>query len=210
MAHLFFAAGEMRPTDTTTDKLWRIAEPVCTAAGYELVDIVLTQSPSGWVLRVFIDNLPEQHGADTELHEVSRISFADCERVSHELSAVLDVEDPISQAYNLEVSSPGLDRSLRTRAHFERFMGQEIKLTLRHGLAGRRNFKGTMVSLGPASGTAGGTDARTGADNDVADTAASDEILTINVDGTDYRLPFRDIESARLVPNYDALFQRDR
>ena len=196
----------MRPTDTTTDRLWRTADPVCTAAGYELVDIVLAQSPNGWVLRVFIDNLPEQQGADAELPDASRISFADCERVSHELSAVLDVEDPISHAYNLEVSSPGLDRPLRTRAHFARFMGQEVKLMLRHGLAGRRNFKGTMISLGPSSGAADGM----GPDKGTADTGVGDEILTINVDGTDYRLPFRDIESARLVPNYDALFQRDR
>ncbi len=71
------------------------------------------------MLRIFIDR-PEGVGLD------------DCERVSHEISALLDVEDPVPTAYTLEVSSPGLDRVLRTPAHFQRFVGERVRLELRN------------------------------------------------------------------------------
>jgi ribosome maturation factor RimP len=131
----------------------------------------------------------------------ARISFADCERISRELSAVLDVEDPIAHAYSLEVSSPGLDRPLRTVAHFERFIGEVVKVTLAGGIGGRRNFKGTLVAVSGAAGTTSEHDQTTSEQ-------AGQVMMTINVDGTEYRLPFNDIESARLVPDWDALFPR--
>src|SRR5690606_32844727 len=125
-----FCPEGMRHNDSTIERLWNIAEPVCTGAGYELIDLALTQSRSGWVLRVFIDH-PHDAGAadDTVAPEGdpgSHIGLDDCERVSRELGAVLDVEDPIDQAYSLEVSSPGLDRPLRKVAHFERYLDQEV------------------------------------------------------------------------------------
>jgi ribosome maturation factor RimP len=191
----------MKPTDATTTRLWNIAEPVCAGAGYEFVDLVLTQSGSGWVLRVFIDYpLDHSTGTDKDASSDSRISFDDCERVSRELSAVLDVEDPITHPYSLEVSSPGLDRPLRAAAHFERFVGQVARVTLHQGINGRRNFKGTLVSVVPGLLDASGHDEHTFEQADVT--------ITINVDGTEYRLPFNDIENARLVPDWDALFQR--
>lgn len=195
----------MKLTDPTTERLWKIAEPVCTGAGYELVDLMLTQTRGGWVLRVFIDYPPHEAGqgagpSDAQ-GEGSRIGFTDCERVSHELSAVLDVEDPIHHAYSLEVSSPGLDRPLRTVEHFERFIGQDIKVTMHQGLGGRRNFKGKLVTLSR------GREALAPG-HDSTPTDADEVMITMNVDGTEYRLPFNDIESARLVPDWNMLFQR--
>ena len=199
----------MRPTDTTRQKLMEITEPVCAGAGCELVDLLLTQSQSGWVLRVFIDYpapaVPEEHLVTEE--DVSRagipgfvdeagvglpgVGLEDCERVSRELSAVLDVEDPIGQAYNLEVSSPGLDRPLRTLAHFRRFLGQEAKVRLHAGLDARRNFKGRLVAVRqPPEG------------------GEEDATIIIDVDGKHQALPFDDIENARLVPDWDALFAK--
>lgn len=154
-----------------SDELFALIEPVCEGAGYELVDLEF----KGDVLRVFID-----FPADDD----RSIGFDDCARLSHELSAVLDVEDPIVQKYSLEVSSPGIDRPLRTAEHFRRHLGQEAKVTLLSGLNGRRNFKGTLASV-----------------------ASDDNAVTINVDGQDYEFPLADLSSAKLVPDWDALMK---
>ena len=266
----------MKATDATTERLWRIAEPVCVGAGYELVDMALVQSPQGWVLRLFIDHLEEASNLDEKgsvgdaapgdgdasgVVEGSRISFVDCERLSRELGPVLDVEDPIGHAYELEVSSPGLDRPLRTIGHFERFLGQQARIVLGDGLAGRRNFKGTLCAVHRSVGEKGSpvatspdgtapegtttattsratdstttdstttdsdsttttTDSTT-TDSTTADSTTTDSTTTdstvpsssdetvsivLEVDGVEYKLPYRDIVSARLVPNWDALF----
>lgn len=183
-----------------------IAAPVCAGTGCELVDLALSQSQAGWVLRVFIDYPapPVPEGPLVTEEDVSRagipgfgdlpgVGLEDCERVSRELSAVLDVEDPIAQAYNLEVSSPGLDRPLRTLAHFRRFLGQEAKVRLHAGLDARRNFTGRLVAVRqpPEGGEAEAT-------------------IIIDVDGKHYELPFDDIDNARLVPDWDALFAKGR
>lgn len=186
----------MKAAPTTTEKLWRIAEPVCSGAGYELVDMTLVRSQRGWILRVFIDHLPG-FGSIDKVGEVaggdlgaahSAIGFADCERVSRELSAVLDVEDPIGHAYALEVSSPGIDRPLRTLRHFEGHVGQTVKVTLRSGVAGRRNFKGALVAV----------------------TESQPSSIVMDVDGTEHVLSFGDIASARLVPDWDSLLAKGR
>lgn len=167
--------------------LLEIAEPVCHDSGYELVDIEYTSSPSGWVVRVYIDRRqdivppPGKGGID----------FEDCEALSRQLGAVLDVEDPVPHHYSLEVSSPGIDRPLRTAAHFQRHLGETAKVALREGLAGRRNFKGVLRTLEPSPGP----DA---------------EVVVIDVEGTEFRLPIRDVASARLVPDWDALMKGRR
>jgi ribosome maturation factor RimP len=96
------------------------------------------KNESGWILRVFIDG-PGGVGLD------------DCARVSHQISTTLDVEDPISAHYSLEVSSPGLNRPLKKEADFRRFVGQKAKIRTKHPLGvvehGRRNFSGTLVSV---------------------------------------------------------------
>jgi ribosome maturation factor RimP len=229
----------MRQTDPTTDKLLRIAEPVCTGAGYELVDLTLVPSREGWVLRVFIDYLPlppipastlpaaqdaatapaaggpgpgigpadvdadDDGDGDADDGERSEISFEDCERVSRELGAVLDVEDPIGHAYRLEVSSPGLDRPLRKLEHFRRFLGHEVKIKLHDGIDGRHNYKGRLLAVTPAADLDGAADAARGAGG--AAEAGGRPTIILEVDGKQHELPFDDIESARLVPDWDAV-----
>jgi ribosome maturation factor RimP len=117
------------------EKLKNVAEPVVTGQGYELVDVEWTRGQEGWVLRVYID----RDGG---------VNLNDCADVSHQLSATLDVEDEIPVAYSLEVSSPGLDRPLKTEAHFKRFLGQKAKIRTRHPVGEtRRNFSGTLLAV---------------------------------------------------------------
>lgn len=210
----------MRPADTIIERLWSIAEPVCTNSGYELVDIVHSQSPQGWVLRVFIDHPPDPEQRDPDpiegvrvdppgdVHQDrSTIGLRDCEQISRQLSAILDVEDPLEHAYNLEVSSPGLDRPLRKPSHFRRYLGQIAKVTLRDGLDGRRNFKGTMVAVAD-SDSPEQRPAPESADIPAGFSLSDATTLVMNVDGTEYRLPLGDIQNARLVPDWNDLFRR--
>ncbi len=129
-------------------------------AGYELVDVEWKHEQGGWVIRIFIDS-------------PKGVSHEDCEQVSRQVSATLDVHDVVPHAYNLEVSSPGLNRPLRTSEHFRRFVGQKARVKLKDGLEGRRNFAGRIVA---AEGTA----------------------VTIEVDGKEYTLPLADVEKANL------------
>lgn len=171
----------MKTPDDIRRELLAITEPVAADSGYELVDVEYTTSPSGWIVRVYIDRQPEWAAVK------GGISFDDCERLSRQLSAVFDVEDPVPHAYSLEVSSPGLDRPLRTAAHFQRYLGETAKIALGEPQAGRRNFKGIMRALEPSPQDA--------------------QVLVIDVDGAEFRLPLADIASARLVPDYDSLMK---
>jgi ribosome maturation factor RimP len=165
----------MTTDDDTHARLIEIAESVCEGAGYELVDLHYQRGPQGWVVRVYIDN---PHGAARALNQAA-ISFSDCERLSRELSAVLDVEDPIPHSYSLEVSSPGFDRPLRTLDHFRRFLGEQARIALHRSVGGRRNFQGRLL-------------------------AADEQEIEIEIDGTLHRLPRAEVSSARLVPDWDA------
>jgi ribosome maturation factor RimP len=102
------------------------------------------------------------------------IAIEDCERVSHQVSGVLDVEEPITSAYTLEVSSPGFDRPLFKAKDFERFAGNGVKITLKIPVDGRRNFTGLIQGM------------------------ADDNIL-IEVDGEVYELPINKLSKARLI-----------
>jgi ribosome maturation factor RimP len=175
----------MSSRDPLHQRLVAIVEPVCVAAGYDLVDLRLKSDQGGWVLRVFIDvhtsELENTSGASLDPDWWKHgVDLADCERLSRELSAVLDVEDPIPHTYSLEVSSPGIDRPLRTPAHFRRFVGAEVKIALVVPLVGtdRKNFKGEL-------------------------TAAADDHVTVNVDGQPFQLPLADVDTAKLVPDWD-------
>src|SRR5688500_30049 len=95
------------------DRLIALIEPLLARLGYELVELEYVAGRSSGVVRIFID-------------KAEGIRVEDCERVSREVSALLDVEDPIPSAYRLEVSSPGFDRVLRTKPHFERFTGERV------------------------------------------------------------------------------------
>jgi ribosome maturation factor RimP len=169
-------------------KLIEIIEPVVNAAKLELVDVRFLLDQRGWTLRVQID-VPVAN--ITNIAEVStdRVSLADCEAISHELSAVLDVEDPIKQAYALEVGSPGIDRPLRLPSHFAHFQGCEVKITLALPLqladgGERRNFKGLLQGVSPDQ----------------------DKIM-IECDGQSFELVIADIETAKLVPDWDAVMK---
>jgi ribosome maturation factor RimP len=148
------------------EALMRLLEPPIEALGFELLDLELAQAGRGGVLRIFIDRANEP---DTS------VTVDDCAAVSHAVSEVLEIEDPIKGNYTLEVSSPGFDRILRKRAHFERFVGERIFAELKLPLEGRRRFVGMLKSIG------------------------NDSIL-VEVDGRPYELPLERIQKARLRP----------
>ena len=137
-----------------------LLEAPVQALGYELIDVKAPTGPND-VLRVYID------------HE-GGVNADDCELVSRQVSAVLDVEDPIPGKYVLEVSSPGLDRPLRTLEHFQRYCNQVVKVTLSQSRDGHRNFTGRLLS-------------------------AENQELVVEVDKETFRLALSDITSARLV-----------
>jgi ribosome maturation factor RimP len=122
---------------TLRERLIALIEPLVGRLGYELVELEQTSGRGSAVVRLFIDS-PEGVG------------LTDCERVSREVSALLDVEDPIPTAYTLEVSSPGFDRVLRTPAHFARFIGARIAVELTAPREGRRRYTGTLLTADEA------------------------------------------------------------
>ena len=147
-----------------TDKLEALLAPVVERLGYELVDLEFTGAGKGSVLRVFIDS-------------DDGVTLDDCAKVSDQVSGVLDVEDPIPGEYNLEISSPGLDRPLNRVTHYTRYAGAEIKVKMVKGYPGRLRLKGVLEGI-------------------------EDEQVLLAVDGEMHRLPLDKIESARLVPSY--------
>ncbi|MGC9401260.1 MULTISPECIES: ribosome maturation factor RimP [Vibrio] len=105
-----------------------------SASGYELVGLEFIRAGEHSTLRIYIDH-------------ANGINVDDCSEVSRQVSAVLDVEDPISVAYNLEVSSPGLERPLFTAAHYEQFIGHEVNIVLKMAVENRRKWKGDIHSV---------------------------------------------------------------
>lgn len=151
----------------TDIRLHDLLEPGARALGFEIVAVEKSGRGRSTVLRVYID------GPDG-------VTVDDCANVSRQLSAILDVEDPIPDHYRLEVSSPGLDRPLSKREHFEAVVGERVKLKTHNLVEGRRRFDGLLQ-------------------------AVDGDSVTVDVDGEVYRLAFSDIAKARLVPDYDEL-----
>ena len=147
----------------TGDELASMLEPTIERLGYELADLEVRLGGKSGLIRVFIDK-PEG------------IGLGDCEKVSRAVSALLDVEDPVPGNYDLEVSSPGLDRKLTKVKHFQRFMGETVKVKTRFPLEGRRRFRGKLLS-------------------------ADDEKIVVEVDGVSHSLALTMIDTARLVPD---------
>jgi ribosome maturation factor RimP len=146
-------------------KLAELVRDTVEPMGYECVGVDYATGAGGsGVLRVYIDH-------------ADGIGLDDCEAVSHQLSGALDVADPIAGQYDLEVSSPGLDRPLFELAHFRRFVGSQAQVRLLDKLDGRRRFTGRIVGVD------------------------GDDVL-LDVDGARTALPFARIESARLVPEF--------
>jgi ribosome maturation factor RimP len=125
-------------TMTLRERLIALIEPVLTRLGYELVELEYAAGRTQAVVRLFIDS-------------PAGIMVDDCERVSRDVAALLDVDDPIPTAYTLEVSSPGFDRVLRTPAHFERFVGERVFVELKAPRAGRKRYTG-VLQLATATG----------------------------------------------------------
>jgi ribosome maturation factor RimP len=118
--------------------------PTIQSIGLELLGVEYLPSPGGAVLRLYID-VPA--GAQGDDGAPRMVGIEDCEAVSREVSAQLDVEDPISGHYTLEVSSPGVDRPLFTAAQFARFLGEEAKVVLQLPQDGRRRFQGRIAAV---------------------------------------------------------------
>ncbi|EHS1185606.1 ribosome maturation factor RimP [Vibrio vulnificus] len=145
-------------------QLTEMLESAVVASGYELVGLEFIRAGEHSTLRIYID------------HE-NGITVEDCAEVSHQVSAVLDVEDPISVAYSLEVSSPGLDRPLFKTAHYEQFIGQEVNVVLKMAVANRRKWKGEIHSV-------------------------DGEAITLTVDGQQEEFALSNISKANLIPKF--------
>ena len=137
-------------------------EPVVESMGYELVGIEFHSSEHHGVLRIFID------------HD-NGITVDDCAKVSRQISAVIDVEDPVEIAFDLEVSSPGINRPLFKFSDFEKYSGSQAKIKLGVALNGRKNFSGVLQGVD------------------------ENQQVIIDVDNEIYELPYQDIARANLV-----------
>lgn len=126
------------------------AERVARSHGLEIFDVQLRRESVGTVLRVIIDR-PDPGTRTTP--EEDAVGIADCQRVSHDLSALLDVEEDdlgqaaLGQAYTLEVSSPGLDRPLRHEADYRRFTGRLAKIVTAEPIDGQSAFAGRLAGM---------------------------------------------------------------
>ena len=116
------------------DKIEEFAEALLPSLGLELVEVQFRREGHGWVLRLFIDC-------------EGGVSLDNCTEVSREVSRFLDVEDLIGHAYHLEVSSPGLERPLRSLADFQKFSGEKARIRLRENLDGQKVFIGTIGQI---------------------------------------------------------------
>jgi ribosome maturation factor RimP len=165
------------------EQLLALAEPLVQRLGYELVDVEYVATRSEATLRVYIDwpdgkmSAAAAAAGDDGTRAFDGIGVEDCERVSRELSALLDVEDPIAVPYQLEVSSPGADRILRTPAHYRRFAGERALVELAAPRDGRRRFTGTLVRTG-------------------------DEDFDVNVDGSVVTIRYAEVARTRLAPDW--------
>ena len=119
-------------------QLTEMLEAPVAASGYELVGLEFIRAGEHSTLRIFIDH-------------ANGINVEDCAEVSRQVSAVMDVEDPISGQYNLEVSSPGIERPLFSFPHYRRFLGHEVRIRTYRAIEGRRNFSGAIGSVSEKS-----------------------------------------------------------
>jgi ribosome maturation factor RimP len=149
----------------TREQLLGLLEPAIEALGYELSDVEMNLEHGRGLIRLFIDR-------------DDGITLEDCAKVSHQVSGLLEVEDPIAGDYNLEVSSPGADRKLVKPEHFDRFAGSMVKVRLKRLVDGRRRLKGQLL----------------GRDG---------ERIQVRLDGKDVSVAMTEIEVARVVPDWN-------
>lgn len=152
----------------TQEELSELLAPAIADLGLELVGIEFSPTAGSSLLRVYIDE-PERG-----------VTIDDCEKASREISALLDVNDPVAGRYTLEVSSPGLERPLFTLQHFARFIGEVAKVNVNLPLDGRRRFQGVIRAI-------------------------EGDRVVIDQDGTPVSIAHANVGRARLVPDYAAL-----
>ncbi len=148
----------MRTVESTLRN--RLASLV-NAMGYEFVGCELQRQGRGSVLRIFIDN---ENG----------ITLTDCSNVSRQVSAMLDVDDPVQGQYTLEISSPGINRPLFEMSHYQKYIGSHVKVRIQASINGRRNFAGVLQRVGEMN-------------------------IYLLVDEEEIMLPFSEIEKANIV-----------
>lgn len=147
------------------EQLQAMLAPVVESLGYQCWGIEFISQGRHSLLRVYID----REGG---------ILVEDCEAVSRQVSAVLDVEDPISSEYTLEVSSPGMDRPLFTLEQFAKHAGEQVKIKLRSPFDGRRNFQGLLRGV-------------------------EEQDVVVLVDDHEFLLPIDLIDKANIIPRFD-------
>lgn len=148
----------------TVEHLHDLLEPGAAALGFEVVAVQILgrERPT---LRVYID------GPDG-------VGVADCAKASHQFSAILDIDEPVSGAYDLEVSSPGTDRPLVKPEHFKAAVGESVRLRLKVSQDNRRRFTGELL-------------------------ATNEDSVVVEVEGEKFSLNYNDMDKARVVPSYD-------
>ncbi|GDX84567.1 ribosome maturation factor RimP [Methylococcaceae bacterium] len=146
------------------DHLLALIEPVVEGLGYECVGVEYNAHPRHGLLRIYID---AENGVLVE----------DCTKVSHQVSGVLDVEDPITDNYSLEVSSPGADRPFYKLIQFQRYIGSTVAIQLFSPVNGRRKLTGKII-------------------------AVEDDVITFEENENLFQIPFAALSKARLVPDY--------
>ncbi len=114
--------------------LWTMIEPFLEPEGLELVELEFRNESGRWVLRLYIDG-------------PGGVTLDDCEMVSRQVGALLDIKNPFQQSYTLEVSSPGINRVLRREKDFNLYAGSPVRLRTRRNVDGRRNFQGTLKGI---------------------------------------------------------------
>jgi ribosome maturation factor RimP len=147
------------------ERLIQLLRPVVDGLGYELWELEYA-GRGGGLLRLYIDSRDP----------AAPITVEDCERVSRQVSETLDAADPIPAEYTLEVSSPGLDRVLRTHAHFARFAGEQVRVEMQSAVNGRKRFTGRLQQV-------------------------SESELVLEIEGGTVSLPIDGIHKARLAPD---------
>ena len=147
------------------EKLMAMFEPAISGLGYELWGLEYISQGKYSILRLYIDS---ENG----------VSVDACQKVSHQVSGILDVEDPITGQYSLEVSSPGVDRPLFSVDHYSRNVGATVKVRLRQAILGRRNFSAEIESVD------------------------KDEICLVDETGEAIVINISDIDKANLVPKF--------
>jgi ribosome maturation factor RimP len=163
----FFVSGSEK-VDVTVYRVWELAAPLAEKEAMEIVDIEFRHEGSrgGRVLRLYLD---KEGGPNVD----------DLSRVSRELSDLLDSENTVEGAYTLEVSSPGINRPLRRREHFARFVGKRIRVRTRDMINGRRSFLGMLEEV-------------------------SADKITLKQEGIEYQIPFSIIEKSNYEHDWSA------